>query len=118
MSRITLGGMRFHAFHGVLPQEKKEGNDFEVKVKVRGDFEQAAIDDDLAKTVDYSEIYNIASEVMNSGSRNLIETVASDIADKIINNLKCDSVTVEIKKMNPPNCGNAAFASYKVTKKR
>ncbi len=118
MSRITLGGMRFHAFHGVLPQEKKEGNDFEVSVTVRGDFEQAATDDDLAKTVDYSEIYNLASNVMNGRSRDLIETVASDIAGKIIDSLNCDSVTIEIKKLSPPNCGNAAFASFKITKKR
>lgn len=118
MSRITLGGMRFHAFHGVLPNEKIDGNDFEVKVTVRGDFEQAATDDDLTRTVDYSEIFNIASEVMNSESRNLIETVSCEIANRILKNLYCDSVTVEIKKMNPPSCGNAAFASFKVTKKR
>ena len=32
--RIELKGLRFHAFHGVLPQERTVGGDYEVDISV------------------------------------------------------------------------------------
>ena len=39
--------MRFHAFHGVLSQERLVGNDYEVTVVMDSDIAAAALSDDV-----------------------------------------------------------------------
>ena len=56
--------MRFHAFHGVLPQERLVGNDYEVTVVMDSDIAAAALSDDVADTINYAEVYEVVRQVM------------------------------------------------------
>lgn len=38
MDKIVLAGMRFFAYHGVLPDERLQGQEFDVDVELEGDF--------------------------------------------------------------------------------
>lgn len=40
-SKIYLKNVRFHAYHGVLPQETQVGNDYVVNLEVKYDFSSA-----------------------------------------------------------------------------
>lgn len=40
-SKIYLKNVRFHAYHGVLPQETQVGNDYVVNLDVSYDFSRA-----------------------------------------------------------------------------
>lgn len=42
-SKISLNAMRFYAYHGVLPQEKKVGNWFSVDLELSVDLSRAAL---------------------------------------------------------------------------
>ena len=44
---IFLDDVRFHAFHGVMPQERAVGADFTVSLNVGYDFVKAAESDDI-----------------------------------------------------------------------
>ena len=53
-SYIRLNDVRFHAFHGVLPQEKTVGGDFVVSMRLGYDISRAMESDDVADTLNYS----------------------------------------------------------------
>ena len=104
---ISLHDMQFHAFHGVLPEERICGGDYTVSLrctlcKPQETIERIAETDDIADTVNYAELYAIVEDVMSKPC-NLIETVAARIGQSIVNQFPTImKVTVTINKHNPP----------------
>ena len=99
---VRLENMRFYAYHGCLPEERRCGNDFLVTVEYDYDMLAAASSDDLSLAVDYSAIYRIVAGQMAEPS-NLLENVALRIARAVreaFPQIKGGSVTVV--KMHPP----------------
>lgn len=82
--RIEVRGLRAHGFHGVLATERRMGQEFLVDITVWLDIRPAAASDDLCDTVDYAVLAELAVQVVQGQPRNLIETVASDIADAVL----------------------------------
>jgi len=104
--RINLSGMRFHAFHGCLEQERLQGNEFQVDLECRLDLSRAAESDVLADSVDYSELYRIVSDEMERPSR-LLEHVAGRIGGIIRERYpQIRSCSVTVTKFNPPYDGS------------
>lgn len=79
---ICLEGLHFHAYHGVLPQENKVGNEFIVDSMVRIPYDAAVAADNLDATVNYARLHEIISMEMNS-PRKLMEAVAASIAKAV-----------------------------------
>lgn len=82
---IELSDLRFHAFHGVLPQETKVGNEFSVSVGIKIPYQEDILDDNLDATISYADIYEIVAQEMST-PRKLLETVAACIRNRIIHN--------------------------------
>lgn len=94
--------MRMRARHGVLPQERTVGNDYRLDVNVGYPWMEAATTDDVNKTLNYAELSELITDVMNVPC-NLVETVAKNIADAIIAKFPMTtSVEVKITKIAPP----------------
>lgn len=103
MDTLALRGMKFHAFHGVHAREKQEGNHFEVDVILKTNLSKAAKSDDLSDTPDYSLIEEAARSVMNGPSADLIEHLALNIGNRILESLNnFEEMEVCIRKLNPP----------------
>ena len=101
-SYICLHELRFYAFHGVMPQERKVGGEFLVNVKVGYPLEQAMRNDDVADTLNYAELYELVKKEMMQPS-SLLEHVMGRIVEAIEKAFpKVTSVEVKIKKVNPP----------------
>lgn len=99
---ITLDTMRFHAYHGVLPQERIVGGDYEVCLTLRLAHATSAATDDLADTVNYAEAYEVVAEVMRQPS-DLIERVAGRILTAVLERFAAiSSAQVSIAKVAPP----------------
>jgi len=97
--RIVLAGMVFLARHGVNEREKVEEQRFEVDVELALDTRAAAGADDLSKTVDYRSVYGITREVLEDTSFELIETLAGEVANRILAaNASVDEVVVRVRK--------------------
>jgi dihydroneopterin aldolase len=97
--RIVLEGMVFHGRHGTLPAERELGQPFVVDVELRLDLRPAGLSDDLAQTVDYSEVHRLAREIVEGEPVNLIETVAERIAAAILeDHPPVESVRVRVAK--------------------
>ena len=79
--RIELKGIEVYAHHGVLAHETERGQRFTIDVTCWLDFADAAATDDLDKTADYGALAQLAHDIASGTPRQLIETVATEIAE-------------------------------------
>ena len=79
---MELSGLEFHAYHGCLEQEKKEGNRFIVDFKAVYYLRKPAVTDDLKDAADYSVIYGLIRQEMEKPS-DLLEHVAQRIVKAV-----------------------------------
>ena len=113
-SSITLHRMRFHAYHGVLPQERLVGNDYEVTVVMDVDISKAALSDNVADTVNYAEVYEVIQKVMLEPCH-LLERVAWRISEALFSRFSSlGAVEVSITKLNPPMGADCEGAEVKI----
>jgi dihydroneopterin aldolase len=115
--RIELRGLRVRGNHGVFEHEKRDGQDFLVDVVLWTDFTAAAASDDLADTVDYGALALFARDIVAGPSCDLIETVASRIADGVMD-LAPDAHAVEVTLHKPQAPIPAEFADVAVVARR
>lgn len=105
---VELIGMHFRARHGCLDEERRLGNEFAVDVSAEYEMEPCSKTDDLAKAVDYSVIYDLVKEEMETPSR-LLENVAYRIKTRIQSAFpQLESLKVSVIKFNPPVGGETA----------
>lgn len=100
--RITLTGVTAYGHHGVLASEKADGQEFSVDLVLEVDLSRAAASDDLAHTVNYAEVAADAVAILQGPSRDLIETVAGQIADAALARPLVEAVEVTLHKPHAP----------------
>ncbi len=83
MDRIILEGMVFYGMHGVDPAEKSLGQRFVVDVEIMRDLRRPGQTDDVHDTINYADVYRFAKNVLEGPSKNLIEALAEEIAQRI-----------------------------------
>lgn len=118
---IRIQNAVFYAHHGVLKEEHRIGGRYEVDVAMELDFEAAAADDDLSRTVDYEHIYKLIRDIVTTNSFYLIERLAYLIAQDILKTTPIVSeIEVSVRKANPPVGGpcDYAEATYRTTRVR
>jgi dihydroneopterin aldolase len=99
---ITLRNVRFHAFHGVLPQERQVGGDFLVNLRVGYPLEKAMESDEVGDTLNYATLFDLTQREMNVPSQ-LLEHVAGRIVKAImVAYPDVVSIDLELIKQNPP----------------
>lgn len=114
-SSIILDNLRFHAFHGVLEQERTVGNDYVVNLRIAYDIEQAMKSDDVKDTLNYAEVYQMVKEEMAVPSA-LIEHVAGRIGRCLLTHFPdIPKLTLQIVKTNPPMGADCDGAGVEVT---
>ena len=119
-SYIILRNVRFHAFHGVMPQERKVGADFLVNLRVGYPLEQAMQSDEVSDTLNYAALYEVVKTEMMQPS-NLLEHVAGRIAEAIVKHFsQVTSIDLELTKQNPPmgaDCDGAGVEIHLINDK-
>ena len=114
---VSLDDCRFYARHGVFAQERRAGNEFVVAIRVDYVWEHQKGDepsDDLADTISYADLYEIVKQEMER-PRQLLETVASTIADRIAEQFRTvKELRVRIRKITPPIEGINGSASVEL----
>lgn len=111
MDKILLKGMRFYAYHGVGEQERKVGNTFMVDLIVEGDFSKACQSDQLVDAINYADLYESVSKVMQVPC-NLLEHLAEAICLSIKHDFpQLSRMEITLTKQNPPLVGQMESAS-------
>jgi dihydroneopterin aldolase len=100
--RITLTGLRVRGNHGVFEHEKRDGQDFVVDITVWMDLAEAARTDDLTETLHYGELAGQAAAIIGGPARDLIETVAGEVADAVLTDERVRAVEVTVHKPSAP----------------
>lgn len=117
---IYLRNMRFHAFHGVLGQERTVGNDYVVSVRIGCPLRDAMESDEVSDTVNYAEVYNIIRCEM-AEPVNLLECLAGNIVKKIMDTFPViRSLDIRLTKENPPigaDCDGAGVELHVINAK-
>ncbi|MDO5032262.1 dihydroneopterin aldolase [Corynebacterium sp.] len=99
--RIELTGLECFGYHGVFAEEKREGQPFIVDVTCWLDFQDSG--DDLNKTVNYAELAELAAGIVEGPGRDLIETVANEVAEAAMQRFDLlHAVEVRIHKPQAP----------------
>ena len=99
--RLSLLDMRFEGRHGAVEGEQDDPQPFEVDVILHADLSLPADGDELATTVDYRVIAELARSVVEGPSVVLIETLAGDIARDVLDATDpalVDAVEVSVRK--------------------
>lgn len=101
--QISLSDIRFHAYHGVLPQERQIGGDYSLTLRLQLDADPAATErDELSGTVDYAAVYDVVREEMQIPSQ-LLEHVCGRIARRVLRDFeRVQTVSVSLTKLTPP----------------
>lgn len=99
---VEVNGLKVHAFHGVLPEERIHGNLYIVDLMVEYPYGQAMESDNLDHTINYARLCEIVVDQMQTPS-SLLENVAWRIICAINNEYpSCLSGKIKIAKTVPP----------------
>lgn len=100
--RIELRGLTVRGNHGVFEHERRDGQDFVIDITLWIDLAAAAASDDLNDTYDYGVLAARAADIVAGPARDLIETVAAEIAEDVMNDDRVHAVEVVVHKPSAP----------------
>ncbi|PLX15267.1 MAG: dihydroneopterin aldolase [Candidatus Muiribacterium halophilum] len=117
--KINLKEMMFFGYHGTAPEEKALGQKFIVDLEIWADVIDGAKEDDLEKTVNYVEIYNMVKEIVENNDFKLLEALALNITENIfLLNKKISKIHIRIKKPSVPIPGMTGWSETELLKER
>jgi 7,8-dihydroneopterin aldolase/epimerase/oxygenase len=95
-ARLFLSGIRAHGQHGARPGEKDERQPFVVDL----DLEVDAAEDTIDATADYRLLVDAVRDLVETSSFDLIETMATRIAERLVAFDHVTKATVVVHKPN------------------
>jgi len=117
MNTISLKGMQFFAHHGYYKEEQIMGAYFMLDVEVEVDFTKAGNNDNLADTINYENIYEIAKEVMHKPAK-LLEFLVQRIEAQLISYYpSIRGIKIVLEKRNPPLGGPVHASQVAIERK-
>lgn len=119
MDKIFVQGMQFYGYHGAFPEENKLGQRFYADVTLELDTKPAGATDDLAKTVNYARVYEVAKEVIEGEPVKLVETLTSRLSERVLAEFEIvDACVVKVIKPDPPIPGHYDSVAVEVRRER
>lgn len=117
MDKIVLRNMEFWGRIGCLPEEKTNDARYLVTVTLYVDEIKGAESDRLEDTIDYSKVFDIAKDVIESEPMNLIEYAAGRIAREVKARYE-DIARVKVTISKPDAPIDGVFETMEVTIER
>ena len=119
MGKIIIKGLRVYAWHGVNPEEKEDGQIFELDIEAQADLRVACTSDRLDDTVSYAKITKLACELMTAEKNDLIERAAQRVAEGILNDFPVlEGVKLTLKKPYAPVSADFEYMAVEIELKR
>ncbi len=116
---ISLHTIKLFAHHGVYEEERLKGNNFEINLSVVIEMPPAVETDLLEDTVDYTALADMVYRISATKQYVTIEAFAFDICTAILKrDNRIESVTIDLRKLNPPMEGDIASAGITFTLSR
>jgi 7,8-dihydroneopterin aldolase/epimerase/oxygenase len=117
LDRIIIERINCYGYHGVLLEEQSLGQEFQVNLELGIDL-SGHCEDRIDAVADYREAIAVVEEVMYGEPKQLLETLATLIATKLLKLKGITEVAVEVRKPNPPIPGVQGGISVVVTRSK
>ena len=114
MDRIIIKDAALLCNIGVSAKERSRKQKIFADAQLFLDTRKAAKKDDLKLTVNYSDVFNLMKRIAGGKKYNLIETLANDIAERVLDEFKIGKIAVKVKKTLP----NMKYAAVWITRKK
>ncbi len=104
--KIELQGIALYGHHGVLAEERRDGQRFLVDVELELADETAAGSDRIEDAVDYRDVVARVRQVSDERAYHLLEALSAALADALLAELPVVAVRVRVRKpdvvLDPP----------------
>jgi dihydroneopterin aldolase len=114
MITVELRDLRIFGRHGVHEHEKRDGQDFLFDVDLA--VGERGVSDRLEDAVDYSAVARAVQEISAARSYDLLEALATAIADDLLQRFGADRVLVRVRKPDVRPGGLDGVAGVSVVK--
>jgi dihydroneopterin aldolase len=94
---IEIHGLELLGYHGALPEEREHGQTFLFDVQLHA-HDAGVRSDKLGDTVDYTEVVACVRAVSAGRRFNLIEALAAELADALLERFPASRVRVRVRK--------------------
>jgi dihydroneopterin aldolase len=113
---IEMQGIRAMGRHGVLSEEQRRAQPFEVDVRLTLDISKAALSDNLDDTVDYGLLSEAVARTVELQSYALIEKLADQIARVCLGSGPVERADITVRKLRPPIAVHIGTVAVTVTR--
>ena len=110
MSKITIVDLEVFYRVGVPDAERAQPQRLLLTIEMEFDFSKAAKTDSIADTIDYFAVSQRLLKFGEGRKWKLIEKLASDLAEMLLNEFKPQAVAVEVKKFIIPQARHVAVS--------
>jgi dihydroneopterin aldolase len=119
LDKIIIKGLKIFAYHGVNPEEKRDGQSFELDVTLYASLLRAGETDDVNDTVSYAKAAKTVVRVMTGAKYNLLEKTAQMIAQQLLSDYpQVEKVDVLLKKPQAPVDMEFDYMAVMITRRR
>ena len=119
MDTIQIKGLRLFAYHGVNPEEKRDGQHFVLDICLHADLAKARHSDQLGDTVNYAAVVKAVRAAFTQESFDLIERAAQAVCDAVLENFPAvQAVDVLLKKPEAPVNAEFDYMAVAISQRR
>ena len=116
---IIINGLKVFAHHGVLPEEKQQGQLFYLDIELFTDLSLPCLSDNVEHTVNYDEVCTLAERLMTERKYDLIERAAQVVCDGILEAFpQVSEVELTLRKPHAPVKCEIAYAAVRIRRGR
>jgi dihydroneopterin aldolase len=116
--RILISRIDCVAAIGVTPEERTIRQRLSIDIELWTDAARPARQDSLKEAVDYSKVAAVVMQVCQTRSYHLIETVAENLASRILADFPVPQVRVLVRKLSPVVEPRVEYVSVDITRGR
>lgn len=114
--KILIKGLSAFGYHGVFEHEKINGQEFIVDLEITYQATEAIKTDEISDALDYGKIVNLVKALIENTKRDLIEVLADEIAETLLNLDLVSQVVVTLHKPQAPVAVKVADIAVRIEK--
>jgi 7,8-dihydroneopterin aldolase/epimerase/oxygenase len=118
MDKILISQIDCVAAIGVTPEEQTMRQRLSIDVEISIDTTKAARTDSLKDALDYSKVAAVVQEICRSRNFHLIETVAEQLADRLLSDFPMPQVRILVRKISPVLEPRVSYVSVEIERVR
>lgn len=119
MDTIKIKGLRLFAYHGVNPEEKRDGQTFVLDLRLGADLSRARRSDRLEDTVNYAAVVKAVRAAFTAQSFDLIERAAQAVCDAVLEGFpQVEEVSLLLQKPEAPVSAEFDYMAVEITQRR